>query len=402
MKILGSGVDNIVIYDAREDPLQSSLGGGLQLSSGAVILNRLGLLDRLKESSNAITSLSSRNSRRESLLSVNITELAKSIAPQQVCSDEGRGDPMIYSVMRDQLLSILHEAVVMHGDGDDRTPLIKIVGKKKLVTIREDVVRRKVSLVFEDGSTDDDYDVVVGADGVNSIVRSYVSLPSKSMFDAWKPREVVSATGLRIAYCVTPPSTLSVSGTAAASTSSPIKIDRSSSSSDQDLQRLRSDSMNSFHQWFGDGVYALIASYGAGMSNASDITLPPSKAIQHMLAVVYRSSSTASIDRGSSDLNADWRLSPKGSKMYIQKLLIESGLQDIPEITSMLDASFLPGGRSFDLGIRDSVVPLKKWSVAVVCLYLCEYPHIYMLSICDPLLRLLQVVFFRGCDIDRG
>lgn len=348
-------MDNIVIYDAREDPLQSSLGGGLQLSSGAVILNRLGLLDRLKETSNAITSLSSRNSRRESLLNVNITELAKTIAPQQVCSDEGRGDPMIYSVMRDQLLTILHEAVVMHGDGDDRTPLIKIIGKKKLVTIREDVIRRKVSLVFEDGSTDDDYDVVVGADGVNSVVRSYVSSPSRALlFGAWKPRETVSATGLRIAYCVTPPS----------STSSPLGTDGSSSSNDDDddLKKLRSDSLNSFHQWFGDGVYALIASYGAGLSNSSDTTLPPSKAIQHMLAVVYRSSSTASIDRGG--LNADWQVSPKGSKAYIQQLLVESGLQGIPEITSMLDASFLPGGRSFDLGIRDSVVPLKKWSVS--------------------------------------
>jgi len=355
-------VENIVIYDAREDPLQSSLGGGLQLSSGAVILNRLGLLERLKESSNAITSLSSRNSRRESLLSVNITELAKTIAPQQVRSDEGRGDPMFYSVMRDQLLSILHEAVVMHGDGDDKTPRIKIVGKKKLVTIREDVVRRKVSLVFEDGSTDDDYDVVVGADGVNSIVRSYVSSPSKALFDAWKPKETVSATGLRIAYCVTP-STSSVGSTAVASTSSSSLIDESSTS--EGLQRLRSDSLNSFHQWFGDGVYALIASYGAGLSSASDTTLPPTKAIQHMLAVVYRSSSSASIDRGSSILNADWQVSPKGSKAYIQKLLIESGLQDIPEITSMLDASFLPGGRSFDLGIRDSVVPLKKWLVVV-------------------------------------
>ena len=355
-------MENIVIYDAREDPLQSSLGGGLQLSSGAVILNRLGLLERLKESSNAITSLSSRNSRRESLLSVNITELAKTIAPQQVRSDEGRGDPMFYSVMRDQLLSILHEAVVMHGDGDDRTPRIKIVGKKKLVTIREDVVRRKVSLVFEDGSTDEDYDVVVGADGVNSIVRSYVSSPSKALFDAWKPKETVSATGLRIAYCVTP-STSSVGSTAVASTSSSSLIDESSTS--EGLQRLRSDSLNSFHQWFGDGVYALIASYGAGLSSASDTTLPPTKAIQHMLAVVYRSSSSASIDRGSSILNADWQVSPKGSKAYIQKLLIESGLQDIPEITSMLDASFLPGGRSFDLGIRDSVVPLKKWLVVV-------------------------------------
>jgi hypothetical protein len=123
--------------------------------------------------------------------------------------------------------------------------------------------------------------------------------------------------------------------------------------------------LNSFHQWFGDGVYALIASYGAGLSSASDTTLPPTKAIQHMLAVVYRSSSSASIDRGSSILNADWQVSPKGSKAYIQKLLIESRLQDIPEITSMLDASFLPGGRSFDLGIRDSVVPLKKWLVVV-------------------------------------
>lgn len=355
-------MESIVIYDAREDPLQSSLGGGLQLSSGAVILNRLGLLERLKESSNAITSLSSRNSRRESLLSVNITELAKTIAPQQVRSDEGRGDPMFYSVMRDQLLSILHEAVVMHGDEDDRTPRIKIVGKKKLVTIREDVVRRKVSLVFEDGSTDEDYDVVVGADGVNSIVRSYVSSPSKALFDAWKRKETVSATGLRIAYCVTP-STSSVGSTAVASTSSSSLIDESSTS--EGLQRLRSDSLNSFHQWFGDGLYALIASYGAGLSSASDTTLPPSKAIQHMLAVVYRSSSSTSIDRGSSVLNADWQVSPKGSKAYIQKLLIESGLQDIPEITSMLDASFLPGGRSFDLGIRDSVVPLKKWLVVV-------------------------------------
>jgi len=352
LKILGSGVDNIIIYDAREDPLQSSLGGGLQLSSGAAILDRLGLLEQLRDASNAITSLSSRNNRRESLLSVNITELAKTVAPRQVCSDGGRGDPMIYSVMRDQLLSILHGAIVQRHDvgEEDKPPLIQIVSKKKLVTIREDVVSRKVSLIFEDGSSDDGYDVVIGADGVNSIVRSYVSPSGKASFSAWKSREAVSATGLRIAYCVTPT-------TCATPSSSHSVID-----GHEVLQRLRSDSLNSFHQWFGDGVYALIASYGAGQSPSSvSDNAPPIKVIQHMLAVVYRASSTSRANDGSLDLNADWQVSPKGSRAYIQRLLSESGLSDISEITSILDASFLAGGRSFDLGIRDSVVPLKKW-----------------------------------------
>ena len=99
----------------------------------------------------------------------------------------------------------------------------------------------KVALTFSDGSSSPGFDMVFGADGVRSAVASVLY-----------PKSPVRAgySGLRVAYGVTPV--------------------------DKNWKFRDISSRGRFNQWFGDGCYALAASYG-GVSG-----------IQHMLAVVYR------------------------------------------------------------------------------------------------------------------
>ncbi len=42
LKKLGVGVSDVTVFEARNDFLQASLGGGLQLTGGAVVLQSLG------------------------------------------------------------------------------------------------------------------------------------------------------------------------------------------------------------------------------------------------------------------------------------------------------------------------------------------------------------------------
>jgi hypothetical protein len=99
-----------------------------------------------------------------------------------------------------------------------------------------------------------------------------------------------------------------------------------------------------FHQYVGNGIYALASSYGGVNGN------------QHMLALVYHSKvhNTYNIDE-----NPSWIASSAGDRVrYMSQKLEESGLGQIQEMKTILDAS----ERVFDLGVKDRFFPLNKWS----------------------------------------
>ena len=59
----------------------------------------------------------------------------------------------------------------------------------------------KISLTFEDGSEYSDYDMVFGADGINSAVKNYINKERNGL--AATPIQSVKYSGLRIVYGVT-------------------------------------------------------------------------------------------------------------------------------------------------------------------------------------------------------
>ena len=94
----------------------------------------------------------------------------------------------------------------------------------------------KVKLKFADGSETGDYDMVFGADGLNSKV-----LPSAESI-------LASYSGIRVVYCVTPP--------------------------DEGFKFRQVSLRGQFSQYFGDGLYALCASYGKNINSSIIIHFP--------------------------------------------------------------------------------------------------------------------------------
>lgn len=196
-------------------------------------------------------------------------------------------------------------------------PTVTIVPNKKCVGIEE--IGDKVSLKFADGSFESDFDMVIGCDGTRSIVRSYLEQSGRMLFPFQSSDAPYS--GLRIAYCVSEPDP-----------KFELRKDPNSSSC-----------RGSFHQWFGDSLYALCASYG-GLAGP-----------QHMLAVVYRDDTDAALGE-----NESWGRDKSGIVSDIRSRLVSAGCVDVPEVSGILDSC--DGGRVFDLGVRSRLLPLRDWS----------------------------------------
>lgn len=310
----------VTMVDARADVLQSETGGGLQISVGATILKQLKAYSNLASHGLPLRRIRARNERFDELLSIDLQ-------PAQAAN----ANPAAFTIMRDALISMMYNLTTLDdGNNDKLKPRISITGRLRCSAVVEDSVANKVGLTFEDGSILDNYDLVIGADGVSSTVRSYIDA-ANDKFSLRRPADrSADRTGLRITYCVTPPTNSIV-----------LK-------SKPDLNELRKGNRDALHQWFGDGTYALAGSYG-GLQG-----------VQHMLAVVYRSSETASLEQ-----NADWEVTrTRALRDDMLRRLQQAGLGDNAELLSLLGASTLPGGRTIDLPVRDSVVPLKSWSSA--------------------------------------
>jgi 2-polyprenyl-6-methoxyphenol hydroxylase-like FAD-dependent oxidoreductase len=105
---------------------------------------------------------------------------------------------------------------------------------KRLDSLVEDA--SGVTLVFDDG-TRETFDLVVGADGLSSRVRDHVQA-SRADEDGGGGGTPPTYSGIRVQFGVVP------SGGARPAGSS-----------------------GEFHQWFGEGVYALTGSYGTGAAD---------------------------------------------------------------------------------------------------------------------------------------
>jgi len=273
------------------------------------------------------------------LLELDIFNSIKKKASKELLSSEGK--PLAYSIMRDALQKLLFDLTQQSDSPSFPTSssytnkntksntkqsqtTVRFSPNKRCVNVLEQ--NNQITLSFADGSEENGFDLVVGCDGIQSVVKSCletrgrISTPSQPL----KTTSNDSYSGIRITYCVTDP---------------------------DPKFRKRLDSMSSascrgmFHQWFGDGLYVLCASYG-GLQG-----------IQHMLAVVYSEKSDAVEGE-----NVSWRSGKENMKDSLKNRLIKAGFsaEQNSEVWGLLEAS--SPSRIFDLGVRDRLLPLDRWS----------------------------------------
>eukprot|EP00981_Chlorochromonas_danica_P002195 scaffold437_cov168-Ochromonas_danica.AAC.12 len=291
-------VEQITLCEGRSDILQPQIGGGLQMTGGASVLHRLGLLNELKLVAQPFQSVRCVNSKENLLYDFQIAEAMKKYPSLYQGS---------YSIMRDALVSLLHKANRNHPSAGK----IQFLQNHSVAGISEE--DEGVRVEFSNGQVLSNFDLVVGADGVNSMVRRHLGC-KYILGNTIGEHEAYS--GLRIAFCVTPPN-----------------------------KDLRKGDDRSFHQYMGDGIYGLVSSYG-GLEG-----------IQHVVAVVYKEN-----DVPFHGENIGWALSSREESLsYLRNQLARGGLSDIGEIERVL-AEVQKGGRVFDLAVKDRVFPLDHWS----------------------------------------
>ena len=207
--------------------------------------------------------------------------------------------------MRDSLLSILYQATKTKKSGDDKEQFkIVIKNKKQAVSVIGDLETEKITVNFADGKSEDNFDIVIGADGISSTVKQFTEYGDRTVLSLLPDTGINAAaqsnnvngkivdpkyTGIRITYCVTPPSQVTTKKVPTKKTSffdsltagfEPKRTTTVKNTGvkvmDVDLSSLRSEGRGAFHRWLGDGCYALAASYG-GLEG-----------LQHMLAVVCK------------------------------------------------------------------------------------------------------------------
>jgi len=197
-------VGSVQVYD-RGGILAPGVGGGFQLSCGAATLQQLGI-DITKVAS-PLRSVLSRRPDGTELLSLDIqASMLEADAP--LLNDQDA----TFAVMRSSLQSLLAEQLPDEG--------VLQLGRK--VTAARPNGAGRVTLSFDDGSPDETPDLVVGCDGIASVVK-------QGCFPDEPPP---TYSGVKIIFAVGP------AGTRPKGTE------------------------DAFHQWLGDGAYCLSASYG--------------------------------------------------------------------------------------------------------------------------------------------
>ena len=162
LKTQNTGVESVTIFEPRENA-DVGMGAALNINGAAAILLQYGV--PLWDIGNPMKSVTARTSDGSELFNVNIDQaLAMSTQAKDSLTFQNR--PTFMTVMRDQLQAILleqlHQMVEIHR------------GRSNLVTKVEESTDGG-RFVLADGSKTDEYDLLIGADGLRSNVRKFVA-----------------------------------------------------------------------------------------------------------------------------------------------------------------------------------------------------------------------------------
>ena len=245
--LLRSEEIEIDIFDSRTE-LDERAGSGIQLTGGMAALREISpqLQRNVADASLPLERVVSRcrpwfgNNEPWKLLELDIQKAIRNGVEDLITED---GEVMAYTILRGTLQRILHEELIKEHDTQVQ------FGKRLCGLDYSDTDSSGISLQFTDGGSTGPYDLVVGCDGIKSIVKDFVNTGKTSssndegVENRWS-RGSTSAiySGIRITFAI-----------------------QDGDETDRDTTGAQ------FTQFFGNGAYALTSMYGAGKG------VPPAK-----------------------------------------------------------------------------------------------------------------------------
>jgi len=207
------------VYEAQSE-LRPAVGGGLQLSSGADVLDRLGV--DVSRVGKPLRSVLSRKTNGDRLLQLDVQAAMRAAGASRIGESADGAFAITRTALQAALVASLPEGTLLLG-----MPFKSATPTKG---------GQGVTCVFGDETIE--ADVLVGFDGISSSVatKCFGNGPLDSIFQP-------TSSGIRVIFCIAPGG-------------------------------MRPDgSVSQFHQWLGDGGYALSASYGAGTDHVEDMVV---------------------------------------------------------------------------------------------------------------------------------
>ena len=224
----------IDIFDSRAE-LDEKSGSGIQLTGGMAALREISpeLQRHVADASLPLERVVSRcrpwfGDSKESwkLLEMDIQQGIKSGVEDLITND---GEVLAYTILRGTLQRLLHEELMKDHN-------IQVQFGKRLSGLDYSDSDSGISLQFADGGSTGPYDLVVGCDGIKSVVKDFVNT-GKTSSDGVDNKGSSPAiySGIRITFAI------------------------------QEGDENEDDPSGAqFTQFFGNGAYALTSVYGAG------------------------------------------------------------------------------------------------------------------------------------------
>ncbi|RYH13323.1 hypothetical protein EON65_35900 [archaeon] len=228
MKVIPTGVEEVIVFDPHDDIVDYNAGGAIGLTSGAYILEKLGYLDQLKQYGKHIDHLRFVDNQENVLLDLKLQEIFDKDKGLHFPPSKEK-QPLAYtlrwSALRKLLydctfqpketleakLSINEEEIKTDMQHSDQSTKVIYRPKYRFQSLEEDRNTGKVALYFTNQMCEDNFDLVIGADGVRSTVRNYTAKPNETILTALPfgyslPGAYGSVdTGVRVTQCVSPP-----------------------------------------------------------------------------------------------------------------------------------------------------------------------------------------------------